>query len=110
MGVLANPTGNRSPDEKVISTIRIHPKPAFYGDENEDCINNCGLSTNPAGDCKWEDWPASRHNLGCTMSFADGHVEYWKWRGPWKFNFTGYGVAASVQERDLARVQATVGK
>lgn len=26
--------------------------------------------------------PADRHNQGCHVSFADGHVEYWKWYAP----------------------------
>jgi prepilin-type N-terminal cleavage/methylation domain-containing protein/prepilin-type processing-associated H-X9-DG protein len=79
-------------------------------DENEDSINNGGMAIDPAGTWRWEDWPASRHNLGCTISFADGHVEYWKWRGPWVFKFTGYGASTSVQDTDLARVQTTVGR
>jgi prepilin-type N-terminal cleavage/methylation domain-containing protein/prepilin-type processing-associated H-X9-DG protein len=79
-------------------------------DENEDSINNGGLYISPQGTLKWEDWPASRHNHGCDMSFADGHVEYWKWKGPWIFTFTGWGVPASPQDPDLPRVQATAGK
>ena len=55
-------------------------------------------------------WPASRHNLGCNMSFADGHVEHWKWKGPWVFKFTGYGASTPQQDVDLVRVQATVGR
>lgn len=30
----------------------------------------------------WWDIPASRHNQGCNLSFADGHVEHWKWKAP----------------------------
>ena len=33
----------------------------------------------PTGD--WWNVPGSRHNNGCTFSFADGHIEYWQWRG-----------------------------
>lgn len=29
----------------------------------------------------WWDNPPVRHGDGVTVSFADGHVEYWKWRG-----------------------------
>jgi prepilin-type N-terminal cleavage/methylation domain-containing protein/prepilin-type processing-associated H-X9-DG protein len=29
----------------------------------------------------WWDDPSVRHGDGTTLSFADGHVEYWKWRG-----------------------------
>ena len=30
----------------------------------------------------WWDIPASRHSQGCNLSFADGHVERWRWRVP----------------------------
>jgi prepilin-type N-terminal cleavage/methylation domain-containing protein/prepilin-type processing-associated H-X9-DG protein len=32
-------------------------------------------------DEKWFDNPPVRHGDGVTVSFADGHVEHWKWRG-----------------------------
>jgi prepilin-type N-terminal cleavage/methylation domain-containing protein/prepilin-type processing-associated H-X9-DG protein len=28
----------------------------------------------------WWDVPGNRHNQGCNLSFADGHVEHWKWK------------------------------
>ncbi len=28
----------------------------------------------------WISFPATRHNNGCTFSFADGHAETWRWR------------------------------
>ena len=30
----------------------------------------------------WFDIPANRHNQGCNLSFADDHVEHWKWKVP----------------------------
>ena len=30
----------------------------------------------------WWDMPGNRHNQGCNLSFADGHVEHWKWKVP----------------------------
>ena len=30
---------------------------------------------------QWKNTPGTRHARGCTFSFADGHVERWKWRG-----------------------------
>src|SRR5208337_1662735 len=30
----------------------------------------------------WWDVPGNRHNQGCNLSFADGHVERWKWKVP----------------------------
>ncbi|MBI3849259.1 MAG: prepilin-type N-terminal cleavage/methylation domain-containing protein [Verrucomicrobia bacterium] len=78
-------------------------------DENEDSIDNASLGIEHAGDWSWWNWPASRHNKGCTMSFADGHAEYWKWKGRWVLKFTGYGAATVRGDPDLARMQTTVG-
>lgn len=33
----------------------------------------------------WWDMPANRHNQGANFSFADGHVERWKWKVPMLF-------------------------
>jgi prepilin-type processing-associated H-X9-DG protein len=30
----------------------------------------------------WWDEPPARHGDGANWSFADGHVEYWKWQNP----------------------------
>ena len=30
----------------------------------------------------WWDMPSNRHNQGADLSFADGNVEYWRWRSP----------------------------
>jgi prepilin-type N-terminal cleavage/methylation domain-containing protein/prepilin-type processing-associated H-X9-DG protein len=30
----------------------------------------------------WWDLPANRHNQGGNLSFADGHVEHWRWKVP----------------------------
>lgn len=106
--------GDPSFQEIVRRECEIHdPGPSLASviwDENEQSINNGGFYISPSTVLKWEDWPATRHNLGCTMSFADGHVEYWKWKGPWVFTFTGWGVIANAQDLDLARVHTTVGK
>jgi len=31
---------------------------------------------------RWWDMPPIRHGKGTTLSFADGHSEYWKWKDP----------------------------
>ena len=91
----------------------IAPGPSVasvFWDEEENSIDNGGIGILPAGDWEWWNWPASRHNRGCTMSFADGHVEYWKWRMSTVLTFTGYGAPTSPQDVDLIRMQTTVGK
>ena len=30
---------------------------------------------------RWWDDPTARHGDGTTYSYADGHAEYWKWKG-----------------------------
>jgi prepilin-type processing-associated H-X9-DG protein len=30
----------------------------------------------------WWDVPGYRHNQGANLSFADGHVEHWRWKVP----------------------------
>jgi len=90
-----------------------NPGPAsasVFLDENEDSINNGGLGIMPAGRWMWWDWPASRHNRGCALSFADGHVERWGWKDSYVLRFKGYGYATPSTDRDLARLQTTVGR
>jgi len=33
----------------------------------------------------WWDMPSNRHNQGANLSFADGHVDHWKWAVPMIF-------------------------
>jgi prepilin-type processing-associated H-X9-DG protein len=35
----------------------------------------------------WWDDPPSRHGDGTTLSFADGHCEYYKWKGLWTIEY-----------------------
>ncbi|PYK62175.1 MAG: prepilin-type cleavage/methylation domain-containing protein [Verrucomicrobia bacterium] len=56
----------------------------------------------------WWDLPAGRHNQGCNFSFADGHVEHWKWAAPKIFEKVGQPVANQTEWKDFHRVQADV--
>jgi prepilin-type processing-associated H-X9-DG protein len=54
-------------------------------DENEDAIwdETFGYwSPNGYYSDYWIDLPADRHSQGANLSFADGHVEHWKWKAP----------------------------
>jgi len=42
--------------------------------------------------------PSDRHNQGCSVSFADDHVESWRWKFPKKFKFHGQPVASLSQD------------
>jgi prepilin-type N-terminal cleavage/methylation domain-containing protein/prepilin-type processing-associated H-X9-DG protein len=55
-------------------------------DVNEDEIIDTQfgipVATDPWSQGSWWDVPGNRHNQGCDLSFADGHVEHWKWKAP----------------------------
>jgi prepilin-type processing-associated H-X9-DG protein len=77
------------PAWKKFSQIR-HPVPSdlfVFIDENEDTILDGQFGNPPVGvpylaQNVWWDMPANRHNQGANLSFADGHVEHWKWKVP----------------------------
>ena len=52
--------------------------------ENEIIDTQFGIPVEPDwwGFGNWWDIPANRHNQGANFSFADGHVEHWKWKVP----------------------------
>lgn len=85
------------PAWKKFTQIRnpIPSKLFIFIDENEDTIidgqfgnpGNPPIGFNPkAIPNQWWDMPSDRHNQAANLSFADGHVEHWKWKVPKKFN------------------------
>jgi prepilin-type N-terminal cleavage/methylation domain-containing protein/prepilin-type processing-associated H-X9-DG protein len=58
----------------------------------------------------WYDLPANRHGAGCNFSFADGHVERWRWKVPKVFKHLGQDVAADGEMADYRRVQSHIRK
>lgn len=58
-------------------------------------------------DGRWFDLPAGRHDQGCSLSFADGHVERWKWVAPKTFTTLG-AWARSDEMPDYNRVREAV--
>jgi prepilin-type N-terminal cleavage/methylation domain-containing protein/prepilin-type processing-associated H-X9-DG protein len=67
-----------------------HPNPSelfVLIDENSDTQEDAEFGNPPVGSPYfwpnvWWDMPSDRHNRGGNLSFADGHVEHWKWRAP----------------------------
>ena len=52
-------------------------------DENEVTLLDPQFGYPPPGwGAQWWDMPSNRHNQGANFSFADGHVEHWKWQAP----------------------------
>jgi prepilin-type processing-associated H-X9-DG protein len=55
----------------------------------------------------WLDMPADRHNQGAVLSFADGHVERWRWRAP--MTFTNLTPRVTPQQLpDFKRIQSAM--
>jgi prepilin-type processing-associated H-X9-DG protein len=99
------------PDGKKFATI-IDPKPVkalVFMDEDDRLNNpyngindgNIGLRTYPTRE--WGDSPGRRHNNGTTVSLADGHVEYWKWKSNRKYFMRG--TAFPDEWPDLLKIQ-----
>lgn len=80
-------------------------------DEHEDSIDDGQFLTWPSPDERWVNLPASRHGRTGVLSFADGHVELWRWR--WRKSFTGRqsywkDVENADDLADLRRLQETI--
>lgn len=99
----------------------IEPAPAqasVFIDEREDSINEGWFAMDMGGfdppvpqAHRIIDYPADWHDRGCNLSFADGHVEYWRWSDPRTMPRRRRGVplrlgVASPNNPDVARLQA----
>ena len=91
---------------KLSDFVRPGPSRTFVlADEHEGSIDNGSLFVFPYGKWVWVNWPGTRHNQGGTLSFGDGHVEWWKWRdGALRFNGSYY-YTTTAGDRDLQRLQ-----
>ena len=77
------------PAYKKFTEIR-RPVPSdlfVFIDEHEDTILDAQFGNPPLGSPFfwpgiWWDMPANRHSQGANLSFADGHVDRWKWQVP----------------------------
>ena len=61
----------------------------------------------------WLSTPADRHEQGCNLTFADGHIEYWRWYSPKLDHDTKMASSTGGKHRDardLNRLQAVVGQ
>jgi prepilin-type processing-associated H-X9-DG protein len=83
-------------------------QPFVFVDEHPDSIDDGHFLVWPAPDERWVNLPADRHGQAGVLSFADGHVERWKWKAPKSFRHkVNYWTIAQTPEdlADLRRLQ-----
>jgi type II secretory pathway pseudopilin PulG len=56
----------------------------------------------------WNSTPSDRHMQGCNLTFADNHLEYWKWRAPKRANLNNTVISSPKDLRDLRRLQESI--
>jgi prepilin-type N-terminal cleavage/methylation domain-containing protein/prepilin-type processing-associated H-X9-DG protein len=105
----ANP--GSTPDDKTKLSQLIAPTQIFVlADESEASINDGCLvifsDTNGLVN-QWVDLPSDRHNQGCNLFFADGHVQMHKWGSPKVFQSRPQNPANSLDHDDLYWMKAS---
>jgi len=86
----------------------------FFVGVHEDSILDSHFGIPPRGSVfdeeplQWWDLPAGRHSQGGNFSFADGHVEHWRWAAPKIFTELGQPVRQDGELQDFLRVQRGV--
>jgi len=56
----------------------------------------------------WWNLPSNRHSQGANLSFADGHVERWRWKHPKQYDHLAQEVDWDNEGADFRRLQAAV--
>lgn len=96
----------------------LDPSPAklfVFIDTHEQQITDSHFGIPPPGwfpgllrEETWWNLPADRHGQGANLSFADGHVERWRWQSPKIYHSSGQPVDWDREEQDFRRLQAAV--
>ena len=91
---------------KLSSIASPNPSEAFVlVDEQKDSIDDGYFAVQadiPNGGF-WQNVPASRHGNGGIVSFADGHVENWRWVEGTTSRFKSYNQQTKKGDRDLEK-------
>jgi prepilin-type N-terminal cleavage/methylation domain-containing protein/prepilin-type processing-associated H-X9-DG protein len=101
------------PDFRKVTEIIDPPPSKFFVflDVHEDSITDAHFGITPPGiqfGNVWGDLPADRHRQGCNLSFADGHVDRWKWAARKRYVRWGQTAADDRDLKDLRRLQSGV--
>lgn len=96
---------------RKLGEVRIATQLFVFIDTHEDAIWDATFGVLPLGSYwqdYWLDVPADRHQQGVNITFADGHVEHWKWRAPKTGIRVGGRHTGPEDLQDLRRVQQHV--
>lgn len=106
--------GGRSQEIQVVlrkDKVTFDASKVFvFIDEAEDSIDDGHFLVWPAPDNRWVNLPAGRHGRTGVLSFADGHVEQWKWKNVKTFSpKQSYWKIARIESEicDLRKLQAS---
>jgi len=98
--------GTKYPQYKRLGDIK-NPGPSeaiVFLDESLETVDDGYFAVKapaPDGEVIWQNSPTTRHNRGCSFSFADGHSEVWHWVGLNK----DQGLDAPVTPQNLRDLQ-----
>ena len=98
------------PDFRWMSEVVV-PSPSelmVFIDVHEDAISDGHFQVLPRDFLPrpmWGDLPADRHRQGANLSFADGHVEYYRWQSPKEYRFWGQTVNTETELQDYEKLQ-----
>ncbi len=92
--------------------IRVSTQLFVFIDTDENDIWDSTFGVIPANNAYWADYwldiPADRHQRGCNLTFADGHVEHWKWRTSKNELSLGQPAYSDDDLLDLQRLQQCI--
>jgi prepilin-type processing-associated H-X9-DG protein/prepilin-type N-terminal cleavage/methylation domain-containing protein len=112
-----NPNKFREDKTKYNQIVSPPPVDVFvFIDENEQSIGDGMFWVDndryAASVNVWWNQPSDRHNQGCNLSFADGHVEFWHWHAPKHFIRVSYGngqaPSGPADHNDLYRLKRAI--
>jgi prepilin-type processing-associated H-X9-DG protein len=94
---------------RQMSQIRSPSQSLAFLEEDDSTIDDGHFLYSPTIN-NWLNIPTWSHQNGVTLTFADGHGEYWQWKSarPTTTYFTtGGALAAASALQDIARMQQT---
>ena len=103
-----SPANTNLPGHHIIklSEIPAAAQTFVFIDEHEDSIDDGIFASGEIKLNNWMELPSDRHRRGCNLSFADGHVEHWRWKAPKVFTDYDQRPLPGPDTVDLKRLQA----